>query len=48
MNIFQMILETFIERRRFSTYYLEKDLTEIFDFNKTKQMYNYSNRLARI
>ena len=36
MNIFEIFLETFIERSRFSTYYFEKDLTEIFDFNKTK------------
>ena len=36
MNIFQWFLETFIERCRFSTYYFEKDLTEIFYFNKTK------------
>ena len=36
MNIFQWFLETFTEKCRFSTYYFEKDLTEIFYFNKTK------------
>ena len=36
MNIFEWFLETFIERCRFSTYYFQKDLTEILDFDKTK------------
>ena len=36
MNIFQWFSETFIGKCRFSTYYFEKNLTEISDFNKTK------------
>ena len=36
MNIFQWFLETFVERCRFSTYYFDKDLTEIFYFSKIK------------
>ena len=36
MIIFQLFLGTFIEWFKFSTYYFQKDLTEIFDFNKTK------------
>ena len=46
MNIFQWFLETYIERCRFSTHCFEKDLTEIFDFNKTK-LANSSNAKCR-
>ena len=46
VNIFQWFWETFIERYRFSTYYFEKDFTEIFDFNKTK-LANSANTKCR-
>ena len=29
-------------------YVYKINLTEIFDFNKTKQIYDYNNRLVRI
>ena len=47
MNIFQWFLETFIKRCRFSTYCFEKDLTEIFDFSKTK-LPNSGNAKCRL
>ena len=46
MNIFQWFLETFMERCRFSTYYFQKDLTEVFDFNKT-ELANSANSKCR-